>query len=91
MIARKRLLEKEKSSTPKILKYSTHAKAGSLYHTPPTFAIYMLSLVLEHVKQAGGVEAAENAMNKKQAFSMTQLIKAAVFTKDTHALTAVRI
>ncbi|CAM5270187.1 3-phosphoserine/phosphohydroxythreonine aminotransferase [Bacillus safensis FO-36b] [Bacillus safensis subsp. safensis] len=58
MIARKRLLEKEKSSTPKILKYSTHAKANSLYHTPPTFAIYMLSLVLEHVKHAGGVEAA---------------------------------
>lgn len=70
MIARKRLLEKEKSSTPKILKYSTHAKANSLYHTPPTFAIYMLSLVLEHVKHAGGVEAAEKRNEQKSRHSL---------------------
>ncbi|MGA3882424.1 aminotransferase class V-fold PLP-dependent enzyme, partial [Bacillus pumilus] len=66
VIARKRLLSKEKSSTQKILQYPTHAKAGSLYQTPPTFAIYMLSIVLERVKQAGGVEAAEKS-NKQKA------------------------
>ncbi|WP_144522460.1 3-phosphoserine/phosphohydroxythreonine transaminase [Bacillus pumilus] len=86
VIARKRLLEKEKKSTPKILKYSTHAKAGSLYHTPPTFAIYMLSLVLEHVKQAGGVEAAEKRNEQKAGILYDTIDQSGGFYKG-HART----
>lgn len=44
---------------PTVLRYSTHAKAGSLYHTPPTFAIYMVALVAEWALEQGGLAALE--------------------------------
>jgi len=44
---------------PTVLRYSTHALAGSLYHTPPTFAIYMVALVAEWALAQGGLAALE--------------------------------
>ncbi len=44
---------------PTVLRYSTHAKAGSLYHTPPTFSIYMVALVAEWALEQGGLAALE--------------------------------
>ncbi|MGG3574374.1 3-phosphoserine/phosphohydroxythreonine transaminase [Bacillus gobiensis] len=67
VILKKDMLEKENPQAPKILKYSTHAKANSLYNTPPTFAIYLLSLVLEWMKEQGGLEAIERRNNEKAA------------------------
>lgn len=54
VIIRKDLLESSNEQIPTILRYQTHAKADSLYHTPPTFAIYMLRNVLQWVKDQGG-------------------------------------
>lgn len=65
VIMKKTWLQNENTNVPKILKYSTHVKADSLYNTPPTFAIYMLSLVLEWLKENGGVEAAEQRNEQK--------------------------
>jgi phosphoserine aminotransferase len=39
-----------------MLKYSTHAKNNSLYNTPPTFAIYLMALVLAEIKKTGGLQ-----------------------------------
>ncbi|MFX4918186.1 aminotransferase class V-fold PLP-dependent enzyme, partial [Acinetobacter baumannii] len=44
---------------PTMLRYSTHAGNDSLYNTPPTFAIYMVNLVLKWVAGQGGAEAIE--------------------------------
>jgi len=38
-----------------MLSYPTQAKNDSRYNTPPTFAIYMLGLVLEWVESVGGL------------------------------------
>ncbi|UQZ45425.1 3-phosphoserine/phosphohydroxythreonine transaminase [Bacillus sp. PK3-037] len=65
VVMKKSWLQNENDNVPKILKYSTHVKADSLYNTPPTFAIYMLSLVLEWLKENGGVEAAEQRNEQK--------------------------
>ncbi|MGQ5175728.1 3-phosphoserine/phosphohydroxythreonine transaminase [Bacillus halotolerans] len=65
VVMKKSWLQNENDNVPKILKYSTHVKADSLYNTPPTFAIYMLSLVLEWLKKNGGVEAAEQRNEQK--------------------------
>ncbi|HET7629151.1 MAG TPA: 3-phosphoserine/phosphohydroxythreonine transaminase [Bacillales bacterium] len=59
VILHEKMLTKEKNETPNILKYSTHAKKNSLYHTPPTFSIYMLGLMAEWVQRQGGLEAVE--------------------------------
>ena len=45
------------SFTPTMLRWSTQAKSGSLYNTPPCFSIYMAKLVFERLKKTGGVSA----------------------------------
>jgi len=55
VIIRKDLLEKANKNIPTMLKYTTHADSNSLYNTPPTFGIYMLSEVLKWVESKGGV------------------------------------
>ncbi len=45
------------ATVPVILRYATHGKQNSLYHTPPTFGIYLCGLVAEWVKAQGGLAA----------------------------------
>ena len=42
-----------------MLDYATHAKAESMYNTPPTYAIYIAGLVFRQLLDTGGVAAAE--------------------------------
>jgi phosphoserine aminotransferase len=42
-----------------MLDYATHAKARSLYNTPPTFAVYVAGLVFQWLLENGGLAAAE--------------------------------
>jgi phosphoserine aminotransferase len=42
-----------------MLDYATHAKARSLYNTPPTFAVYVAGLVFRWLLENGGLAAAE--------------------------------
>ena len=53
-------------AVPTLLKYKTQLDANSLYNTPPTFAIYMLGLVMKWLKGQGGVEGIEK-LNKEKA------------------------
>ncbi|MBM7702680.1 3-phosphoserine/phosphohydroxythreonine transaminase [Metabacillus iocasae] len=64
-IVKKDLLSRIPAGLSTILNYETHVKNNSLYHTPPTFSIYMLSLVLEWVKEQGGLDAIEKQNEKK--------------------------
>jgi len=67
VILRPDMLERANTNNvPTMLRYDTHVKNNSLYNTPPTFGIYMLGLVLEWVKEQGGLAAIEN-MNKEKA------------------------
>ncbi|WP_455662544.1 3-phosphoserine/phosphohydroxythreonine transaminase [Pradoshia sp.] len=64
VIIRKDLIKKDES-LPTMLSYHTHASSGSLYNTPPTLAIYLLSLVLEWTKDKGGVSQIEKLNQQK--------------------------
>ena len=57
VIIRDDLLELASAMTPTMLDYSVHADNGSMYNTPPTFAIYMAGLVFQWIKQQGGLSA----------------------------------
>jgi phosphoserine aminotransferase len=59
VIIRKDLAERADKNLPTVLQYRTHIKEKSLYHTPPTFAVYIVGLVLEWIESAGGVPAIE--------------------------------
>jgi phosphoserine aminotransferase len=65
LIIRKDLLDKGRKDIPKIFRYATHAKENSLYHTAPTFSIYMVRNVLAWLKETGGLTAVEKNNRKK--------------------------
>jgi len=55
VIVRKDLAERADKNLPTVLQYRTHIKEKSLYHTPPTFAVYVLGLVTEWMAAEGGL------------------------------------
>jgi phosphoserine aminotransferase len=57
VIIRADLAERADSNLPTMLQYRTHIKTRSLYNTPPTFGIYMISLVMDWLDDEGGVTA----------------------------------
>jgi len=65
VIIKKSLIKNDLTHLPTMLQYVTHADSNSLYNTPPTLAIYLLSLVLEWVKEQGGVSAIEKINAEK--------------------------
>jgi phosphoserine aminotransferase len=65
VIIRKDLAERADKSLPTLLQYRTQIKEKSLYHTPPTFAIYVVGLVLEWLENLGGVPAIAERNNAK--------------------------
>ncbi|TMW74004.1 3-phosphoserine/phosphohydroxythreonine transaminase [Alteribacter natronophilus] len=56
VIIKKDWLEEAEQDIPKILSYQTHHKKNSLYHTPPTYSIYVTGLVMDWLDSQGGVE-----------------------------------
>lgn len=56
VIIRKDLLARSSENLHTYLNFSIHAEKFSLYNTPPTFAIYMLSLVYKWLLNMGGLD-----------------------------------
>jgi phosphoserine aminotransferase len=56
-----------RTDIPDILSYRVHLEAKSLYHTPPTFAVYLAGLVLKWIKANGGAAGMEVRAKAKAA------------------------
>ena len=65
VIIRKDLAERADKNVPTLLQYRTYMKDHSLYNTPPTFAIYVLGLVMEWIAAEGGITAIEKRNEAK--------------------------
>lgn len=59
VIVRQDLLERVPSGLPAMLDYRLLADKGSMYNTPPTFAIYVVGLVLRWLLDMGGLAQIE--------------------------------
>lgn len=57
VIVREDLLGYSMDFTPTMFQYDTHVKDGSMYNTPPTYAIYVCGKVLKWLDSLGGLEA----------------------------------
>jgi phosphoserine aminotransferase len=57
VIIREDLIGQAPSWVPALLRYDIHAAEASMYNTPPCYGIYIIGLVLEWLKELGGVEA----------------------------------
>lgn len=51
--------------TPTMMKFKTHADAGSLYNTPNCYCIYMCGKVFKWLKKQGGLEAMKEKNERK--------------------------
>jgi phosphoserine aminotransferase len=63
---RDELLQLSNDELPSVLNYKTQAGKKSLYNTPPSFPIYVMKLVLEWVKNQGGIAAVEKINRQKK-------------------------
>ena len=67
VIMRKDLLERSRDDLPTMLDYRTYAKNGSRPNTPPVFAVYVLGLVCQWLRDGMGGLAAMNRHNLAKA------------------------
>lgn len=79
VIVREDLIGNEMDITPVMFNYKIHADNGSMYNTPPTYAIYVLKLVLEWIKERGGVKALQEINEKKAKILYDYLDQSALF------------
>jgi phosphoserine aminotransferase len=71
VLIRNDFLAKGKQGLPTMFTYKTFADSKSLYNTPPVFGVYIMKLVLEWVKNKGGLAGVEkiNAAKKDLLYS----------------------
>ena len=67
VIVRKDLAERADKNLPTLLQYRTHIKEKSLYHTPPTFAIYIVGLMMDWITAKAASPASKSATTPKQS------------------------
>jgi len=90
VIIREDLLDRSPEDIPTMLRYRTHADKGSMFNTPPCFAIYCVGRVMNWLKEQGGV-AAVARINEKKAARLYAAIDATDFyrghaEKDSRSL-----
>jgi phosphoserine aminotransferase len=85
VIVKDEILGKLKRRIPTMLDYRVHIKNGSMYNTPPVFAIYVALETLKWVKEMGGVAAMEER-NKAKAELLYGEIDRNPFFKGTCAI-----
>jgi len=67
VIVRDDLLQRSSKSLPTMLNYAVHAENGSMYNTPPAFAVYALGLVMKWLIANGGLAAIAKTNERKAA------------------------
>jgi phosphoserine aminotransferase len=73
VIIRDDLLNKTPDNVPTMFRYKTHADKGSMFNTPPCFAIYTIGLVMKWLQNLGGLPSMEK-MNREKAGLLYQAI-----------------
>lgn len=78
VIVREDLIGHALERTPSLLDYEVYDKSHSLANTNNTFAIYVMSLVMEWLKEQGGTQGIEK-LNRKKAETLYKEIDATDF------------
>ena len=90
VIVRDDLLQRAPKSLPTMLNYAVHAEHGSLYNTPPAFAVYALGLVMKWLIARGGLAAMAEVSTRKAARLYAEIDRTGFYrgtaTKDSRSL-----
>ncbi len=84
VVVNKHILGRVERAIPSMLDYRNHIANGSMFNTPPVFAVYVCLLTLRWLKNSGGVKEIEKR-NKKKAALLYQTIDELPVFKGTVA------
>jgi phosphoserine aminotransferase len=82
VIIREDMLPRSQKSLPTMMNYAVQAENGSMYNTPPTFAVYTLGLVVKWLIGQGGLTAMA-AINERKAAKLYAEIDRTGFYRGT--------
>ncbi|WP_301920720.1 3-phosphoserine/phosphohydroxythreonine transaminase [Ferruginibacter sp.] len=74
------ILGKVKRAIPSIMDYRNHIKAGSMFNTPPVFAVFVCMLTLRWLKALGGVPVIEKLNDAKATLLYHEIDNNPLFT-----------
>lgn len=79
VIVNEEILGKVDRKITSMLDYKIHIEGGSMYNTPPVFAIYVAMLNLRWLKKQGGVVEMERRNNEKAALLYAEIDRNSLF------------
>lgn len=82
VIVRKDLIGHALPICPSAFDYANVAQAGSMFNTPPTYAIYIAGLVFKWLKRKGGIAAIESE-NIRKADALYGFLDSSAFYEST--------
>ncbi len=85
VVVREDLIGSAREGTPAMLDYKAMADAGSMYNTPPCYAIYIAGLVFKWVEEMGGVEKMHEINKKKAALLYKTIEETKIFQLHAQA------
>lgn len=73
VVIKEDILGKVSRKIPSMMDYKTHISKGSMFNTPPVFAVYTSMLTLEWLKGLGGISAIEKENEKKARLMYSEI------------------
>jgi phosphoserine aminotransferase len=84
VIVRDDMLARSQKSMPTMLNYAVHAENGSMYNTPPVFAVYALGLVMKWLLAQGGLAAIATVNERKAAKLYDEIDRTGFYRGTAH-------
>ena len=79
VIAREDLMGNAMDMTPTMFNYATHYENGSMFNTPPCYNIYICKLVLQWIKDMGGISVMQKINEEKAKLFYDYLDSSSLF------------
>jgi phosphoserine aminotransferase len=73
VVIKEDILGKVSRKIPSIMDYKLHIANGSMYNTPPVFAVYTSMLTLEWIKELGGISKIEELNENKARLMYSEI------------------
>jgi phosphoserine aminotransferase len=84
VIVRGDLLERSPKTLHTMLNYAVHAENGSLYNTPPAFAVYAVGLVMKWLRAQGGLAAIAKVNERKAGKLYAEIDRSGFYRGTAH-------
>jgi phosphoserine aminotransferase len=84
VIIREDMLARSQKSMPTMLNYTVHAENGSMYNTPPVFAVYAVGLVMKWLIAQGGLAAIATVNERKAAKLYAEIDRTGFYRGTAH-------